>query len=114
MFNYAYLLLFIVILYSGDAETKTRPLFSKYEKKELDYLKSKEFLNENFSRYIKQQSRKRLDIFITNASKAYKLHLTEEVKSGAWKAINIRDENKMMNKLLNKEINRLNEERKFR
>ena len=93
MIDSRYILLILLTLYSGNAETKTGSLFSKSEKNGLEYLKSKEFLTENFYRYIKQQSRKRLDIFATHASKGDKDLLIKEVQSGFWKVINIKDEN---------------------
>ncbi len=84
-----------------------RDLFSLREKKELVRMKSDQYLVQNFEEHIRKQSRRRLELFIANASKAHKDFLLKEVSSAPWKKLNQNDHNRMMNKLMNLEMKKI-------
>jgi hypothetical protein len=96
------LTLFFIIFLVNVSEVKSKGLFTQKEKLELEYLKSKEFIDSNFISLMQKNTRKRLEIFIASASKAHKEFLIKESKSGAWKAIDKKDHKLMMEKLLKK------------
>ena len=90
------------------SDVSSKGLFNQKEKLELDYLKSKEFIDNNFVMFMQKNTRKRLEIFIASSSKAHKDFLIKDTKSGAWKALDIKDHKLMMNNLLKKLENKNN------
>ena len=107
------LVLFLFIM-GNQSHSSERKLFSSDDLRELEKIKTKDFISNNFKKDLQLQTRKKLGLLLANATKAHKDYLKKEVISNPWKRLDKKDHDRMLNKLIEKELQKYHNSEKLK